>query len=65
MKLWSVTISHRRYMYNAEEMTMKVAPYEIPKVYGFNTDETVNTGPVQDEPHREESVESGVYITVK
>ena len=45
-------------------MTPRVASYEIPRAYGFNTDETVNTGPVQDEPHREESVESGVYVTI-
>ena len=51
-------------MYNDEDMTLRVAPYEIPRVYGFNTNETVNTGPVQDETHGEESVESGVYLTV-
>ena len=47
-------------------MTPRGAPYEIPRVIGFNTDETVNTGPVQDEPNGEftESAESGVYISV-
>ena len=59
-------ILHHRYLYNDEGMTPSGTPYEIPRVYGFNTDEKENTGPVQDELNGEctESAESGVYMTV-
>ena len=59
-----VSISHHRYLYNDEDMSQRLSSYEIPRPYRFNTDERVNTGSVQDEPHGEESVKSAIYTTV-